>query len=86
MAGLDVLVEHVRDLEAQLLARTEAAALWQARAQLLEERVAVLEEQLRALPAPDVPGDPPSGPRANGTTESTQEANQGQRRAWWRFW
>jgi hypothetical protein len=42
----------VRDLQSELLRRTEAAAVWQTRAELLSLRLDPAHEQLRALEAP----------------------------------
>ena len=46
----------VRDLQAELLRRTEAAAVWQARALMLQERVRALEAP-RSHDAPESPVD-----------------------------
>ena len=44
---MSALLMLITDLQQQLLAKAEAAAMWQARAQLLESQL--------ALPAPSVP-------------------------------
>ena len=46
-ADMSALLMLITDLQQQLLAKAEAAAMWQARAQLLESQL--------ALPAPSVP-------------------------------
>ena len=46
------LVEMVAKLQADVIARTEAAALWQGRAEMLAGELATSREQVRALMAP----------------------------------
>jgi excisionase family DNA binding protein len=55
------LVELVRDLKAELVAKAEAAAMWQARAEFLAGEVRQLQAALEAPKAEPV--DPVSSPR-----------------------
>jgi hypothetical protein len=87
--GLDhgqTMLELVR-LVAELQPKAEAAALWQGRCQVLEARVAALEEQLRALPAPlpDVPQDA-LGCDSERPMPTRQGPAQRPKRPWWRWW
>ena len=63
----------IDDLSTQLLARTEAAAMWQARARVLDERVRMLEApKPEPAPAPE-PFPAPIPPTPNAAP-------------WWRRW
>ena len=62
-AQLVALVALVERQQAQLLERTEAAAMWQARARVLDERVRMLEAP-KPEPAPD-PFPQPTPPAPN---------------------
>jgi hypothetical protein len=79
---LAVLVGHVRDLERQLLDAAAAAAMYQERCRMLEAQV----EQLRALPAPDVPQDAPQRGSGGPTPEPVREPAAARKRPWWRVW
>jgi len=72
-SDLSALVALIERQQAQLLERTEAAAMWQARARMLEERVLALEApRPEPEPAPDpFPAPIPSTPNAA---------------PWWRRW
>ena len=76
--GVVELIGLVRDLQADVMARTEAAAMWQARAEML---TAQLDQAQLALEAPmpePMPTEP--APAAEAMLEPA-------RRAWWRrFW
>ena len=77
------LVTLLRDTQAELLRKAEAAAMWQARAELLASQ---LEQAQRALaaprePLPEAPEHSAVGP-AGGTTQQPAE----RQRPWWRFW
>jgi len=50
--GVTELVALVRDLQAQLVATTEAAAMWQERAGMLTDRLALAESKLAQSQAP----------------------------------
>ena len=78
------LVEQLRaDLvasQADVVARAEAAAMWQARAEMLAGQLADLREHVRALEAPREPEvDPGPAPGAEAASEPAT-------RPWWRFW
>jgi hypothetical protein len=77
--GLVEMVSLVKDLHAELIARTEAAASWQARAEFLAGELQQACEQL-ALMAPKeetVAAEPITKPDA---------ASGPAPRPWWRFW
>jgi hypothetical protein len=84
---------HPRPLAAtylqELQARTEAAAFWQGRASVLEQRVQQLEVQA-ALPAPAAPTTPELAPQRtpdSAALESTQQPPETMKRApWWMPW
>jgi hypothetical protein len=79
------MLELVR-LVAELQPKAEAAALWQGRCQVLEARVAALEEQLRALPPPGVPQDALQRESPGQSPEPVQEPAKPRHRPFWRFW
>ena len=78
--GLDLssLVDLVERLQSQLLERTEAATLWQARALMLEDRVRALEapKSQDAQDAAQEPNLTPQGP----------DPRTGAPAPWWRRW
>ena len=76
-AGVVELVGLVRDLQAQLVSRTEAATLWQARAELLAERLAAAESKLLALASPQQPVE------ASGAAQSSDPTTEASA-PWWR--
>jgi excisionase family DNA binding protein len=70
----------LRDLQAELLARTEAATAWQVRAEVLAHQLAEAQGRIRALEAPKEPEPPP-------VPEPPAPAPDGQGDApWWRRW
>ncbi len=75
-AGLAML-ELVR-LVSELQPKAEAAAMWQARAELLSERLAAAESRLLALAAPESPPDAP------GSTETERTPQEPLARFSWR--
>jgi excisionase family DNA binding protein len=89
----DVEAGYLADLVRQLAERAEAnaaaAAMWQARAQFLQDQV---EQLQRALPAPSDPDPSPAraGAESVGFTEQPAPGRPEQnKRAWWRalrFW
>jgi hypothetical protein len=73
--GLVELVQLVRDLQAEVTARTEAAAVWQARAEFLAGEVRQLRAALEAPKAePAAPEPPPDAEAIPGPAT----------RPWWR--
>ena len=74
------LINLIRDLQGQLLARTEAAAMWQARAELLAGQVADLREHVRALEAPK------AAEMAHDTAPGAEVHSEPATRPWWAFW
>ena len=78
-AGVVELVGLVRDLQAQLVSRTEAATIWQARAELLAERLAAAESRILALSAPRSPVEAPGAPESPDPTPELSPS-------WWRSW
>jgi Helix-turn-helix domain len=77
-----VPVSFLRELQA----RAEAAALWQGRAQVLEAELAAAREQLRALPAPDVPVDALRADSDAAGPDRTRAPAARPRRPWWAVW
>jgi hypothetical protein len=73
-------LELLERAQADVVSKAEAAAMWQARAELLTGQV---EQLQRALPAPSE--RPPGGP-ANGLPDKTTGNTPTARRAWWRVW
>jgi excisionase family DNA binding protein len=90
-SDLSAIVSLVRELQQQVIVATSAAAMWQGRASVLQERVTALEaqvEQLRALPAPPpgVPEDTPQRESDARPPEPVQAPAGPRRRPWWAFW
>ena len=96
---LSSLVGLVERLQAQLLERTEAATLWQARAFMLEDRVRALEapkpqepqnatqEPILGAQGPDSspePSEPPRRPEPSTPAPIPPEPNG--HTPWWRRW
>ena len=52
------LAELVRELQGEVLRRTEAATTWQARAEFLAGQLEAARDEIRALAAPQVPEPP----------------------------
>jgi excisionase family DNA binding protein len=75
------LVAMVRALQEQLIARTEAAAMWQERAGALSDRLALAESRLDALMAPQQPQEPTldASTASQGPGPSPEPS-----RPWWR--
>ena len=75
--GVVELVSLVRDLQIAVTARTEAAAMWQARAEML---AAQLDQAQLALEAPK------AEPVATEPTPAIEAVSAPAVRPWWRFW
>jgi hypothetical protein len=73
------LVHLVGRLQTELVAKAEAAAMWQ-------ERCRVLEDRLQALPAPTTPQDTPQRESDAAVVVRTEETSKPEKRPWWRFW
>jgi hypothetical protein len=69
------LVEQNTKLQAELVAKAEAAAVWQARAEFLAGQ---LEQAQRALEAPK------AEPAATEPTPATETVSEPATRPWWR--
>jgi excisionase family DNA binding protein len=83
----------VRDLQAQLLERTEAATLWQARAHMLEDRIRALEAPRNAVAsnlgtqAPEPTTETPEPPRRpEPSTPAPVPPDEDGRHPWWQRW
>jgi hypothetical protein len=74
-AAVLALVEHNKQLQAELVAKAEAAAMWQARAEFLAGQ---LEQAQRALEAPK------AGPAASEPAPDFEAASGPATRRWWR--
>jgi hypothetical protein len=82
--GLSEMVSLLKATQAELLARTEAASLWQARAEFLAGQLQQRDEQLKALQAPrEEPKPVDTGDRLPATVAAAEERP---RAAWWRRW
>lgn len=83
---LSELVHLVAKLQADVVSKAEAAAMWQARAEML---AAQLEQAQRALPAPQPPQPAQDAPRGDSVAPRYPEASVSAtalRRPWWMFW
>jgi excisionase family DNA binding protein len=75
------LAQLVRDFQAEALRQTQAAAMWQARAEFLASQLEEAQQQVRALEAPKL-----AAPLPTQSAEVGQAPGQEPRRPWWRFW
>ncbi len=84
------LVALVRQLHGDLVQKAEAAAMWQARAMMLDAELQSARGELRALQAPQEQPQPaqdaPQSPPAASQPMNASATRGGARRAWWRFW
>jgi hypothetical protein len=97
---LGTLVDLIRDQQAELLRRTEAAATWQSRAEMLAHQLELARETIKALEAPRSPvasnltahgpepdPEPPEPPRRPDPTPApVPPADEDGRQPWWRRW
>ena len=93
LEGLGEMVALVRDLQAELLRRTEAATAWQLRAEMLAGQVQQLQA---ALEAPKAAHDEQTSIECLGELNATVMApeptppdgavSRPSTRRWWRFW
>jgi excisionase family DNA binding protein len=82
--GLAELVALVRDLQGELMRRTEAAATWQTRAEVLALQLEDARAQL-ALGAPaDAPESRPGGPERPESGGVARESTPVPSGPWWR--
>jgi hypothetical protein len=72
------LAQLVRDFQQEALRQTQAAALWQARAEFLAGQLEQAQTDLLALKAPE--------PVPTQDAEVAATLTQEPRRPWWRFW
>ncbi len=88
-AGLGALVDLVDRLQRDVVARTEAATLWQARAEMLAAQLQQAQQRILALEAPKEP-DPAENTRSEPIdafrSDVAPEPDEPKRRAWWAFW
>jgi hypothetical protein len=87
------LVGYLRDrdeqlvrLQDELLVRSEAAAAWQARAEMLAAQLAQAQNTIRALEAPKVIQDAPGRDFDAVAAEPGRRTSDPKKRSWWRFW
>jgi hypothetical protein len=87
--GIVALVDLVRELQTKfedahtvIIARTEAAAMWQARAELLGERLAATESKLLALTAPQTTVEASTAPESPDPATDTPSPWYRRWRAW----
>jgi hypothetical protein len=89
---LSSLVSLVERLQTQLLERTEAATLWQARAHMLEDRIRALEAPRTHVganltaQAPDPTTEPPEPPRRPDPFPAPIPPDEYGRHPWWQRW
>jgi hypothetical protein len=78
----------VRDLSERSERNAAAAAMWQARAELLAVQLGQAQERIKALEAPinDAYEMRIGGPPDAAVAETAHESHERERRAWWRFW
>lgn len=85
-AGVVELVGLVDRLQSDLVHKAEAAAMWQARAEMLAGQVERLQLALEA-PKSDTAEIASGSPPDNATVEPTQTSSETpQARPWWAFW
>jgi excisionase family DNA binding protein len=80
LAEAPLLGQLLADTQAELVRTAAAAAMWQARAEHLQDQLQ------RALPPPELTESTLAGPPRNGTIETSTEPSESKQRAWWRFW
>ena len=89
------LVHLVRDLQAELLRRSEAAAMWQARAEMLGHQLRALEaprphqtatDARETAESPDPPSEPPDPPPAPSPAPAPIPPQPNGGSPWWRRW
>jgi hypothetical protein len=85
--------DHLRDQELErahrdALAKAEAAAMWQARAELLAVQLQQAQERILALEAPKEPVPAPgfTGEATDGLGAEPAQQSAERKRPWWRFW
>jgi hypothetical protein len=84
-ADLSALVDLLREL----LPKAEAAAMWQARAEMLSAQLELAQLALAAPKEADTSPGFTTAPPDNVAVETPQkssEARNGRPRAWWRWW
>ncbi len=76
------LAALVRELQVEVLRRTEAATAWQVRAEVLAHQLAAAEEKIKALeaPKPDPEAEPTPDPFPQPLPPNSDTA------PWWRRW
>ena len=79
----------VREAQAEALARAEAAAMWQARAEVLAAQLHRAQETIRALEAPreaptNAPESRPGGPERVELGGAVPESTPASSAPWWR--
>jgi len=79
VSGADLLL-LVREAQADAMAKAEAAAMWQARAEMLAGELADARGRLAALKAPKVEPATPADPFEDYPSQEPAE------RPWWRRW
>jgi excisionase family DNA binding protein len=81
-----LLAQLLADAQAELVRKAEAAAMWQARAEMLAGQVERLQLALEA-PKPDSPEIAPQRDSEASAVATTQPSSETAKRApWWRFW
>src|SRR5262245_40141550 len=78
------LAQLVRDFQAEALRQTQAATMWQARAEFLAAQLEEAQSRVRALEAPKEPIAP--SPPAGAVFAPLPADPEPPRRPWWRFW
>ena len=87
-AAMLELVRLVAQLQGDVVAKAEAAAMWQTRAELLAIQLQQAQETIRALQAPREPTPAEIAPEhaADGLAVEMPQAPPRPERPWWRFW
>jgi excisionase family DNA binding protein len=85
VSGADLL-QLVREAQADAMAKAEAAAMWQARAEMLAGQLQQRDEQLKALMAPKEEPAAPAGSVATTPVFQDYPSQEPRPQPWWRRW
>ena len=69
-----LLAQLLADTQAELLRKAEAAAMWQARAEILASQLSQAQDRIHALEAPKEPTTPEIAPRRDSDARQSEPA------------